>query len=150
MKFLVTKLKLIISKTIQNSVICSHLINKMTKVVNTKTQLDKLDDVTGRDETKKNNKNRKDLNNNENLAPNKNEDKKNSENELIDLFESNLKLNDTNKAESKLFESMDISGAAKYLLKCKNVIFMTGAGISTSVINCKKHIKFVYNLFLLL
>lgn len=139
MKF-VSKLRLILSKAIQNSIVSSQLINeKMTQVVDSNTPLNQLDDVTvsASQQTKNDKASKKDLNNNEettNLAPNKDEDKNNSETELIDLIESNLKLVDkTNKPISKLLEPMDISGAAKYLLKCKNVIFMTGAGISTSV-----------------
>lgn len=114
---LVTKLaKLINLKTIKPLFI-QNLIIKMTQIASDKTQ---LDDVT--DEKKPT-----DSNNNElNLAQNKT-----TENDLIDLFETNLKLD--NKLKLNLFESMDIAGAAKCLLKCKNVIFMTGAGISTSV-----------------
>ena len=68
-----------------------------------------------------NDNNKIDLNNNEKTKT------KNNENELIDLFDTKLTIKD------KYFESMDIVGAAKYLLSCKNCIFMTGAGISTSV-----------------
>ena len=114
---LVTKLaKLINLKTIKPLFI-QNLIIKMTQIASDKTQ---LDDVT--DEKKTTDSNNNELNLAQNIT---------TENDLIDLFETNLKLD--SKLKLNLFESMDIAGAAKYLLNCKNVIFMTGAGISTSV-----------------
>ena len=65
-----------------------------------------------------------------NSAP-KTEKKILTEHELANLFESSLKMDET---KVKYFESMDIKGAANYLLKCKSIVIMTGAGISTSVI----------------
>lgn len=46
---------------------------------------------------------------------------------LSNLLSRTMKIEDT----PKRLESLDLAGIAKYLLTCRNIIFMTGAGIST-------------------
>lgn len=52
--------------------------------------------------------------------------------DLANSLNDSLKI--TNKPIQKL-ETLDIDGLSKYLLTCKNIVFMNGAGIST----CRYH-----------
>lgn len=47
---------------------------------------------------------------------------------LVNSLNDSLKI--SNKRVKKL-ETLDIEGLSKYLLTCKNIVFMNGAGIST-------------------
>ena len=53
-----------------------------------------------------------------------------SEECLNNLINASLNLN--SKPKAKKVESLDVEGFCKYLLTCKKVLFMTGAGISTA------------------
>jgi hypothetical protein len=59
--------------------------------------------------------------------------------DMIDLLSSMLGFKWRIKDENELMklrklETLDLEGIAKYLKTCKNIIFMTGAGISTGKI----------------
>jgi len=125
---IVTKLKVILTKNplTQKYFVWPKLFSIMTKAT---CKNPTLDDLKRQENIAKIN----DYNNN--ILFGNNAEKKIkilSEHELSDLFEANLKIDETPK-KTKIFPSMDITGAASYLLKCKSVVIMTGAGISTSV-----------------
>ena len=123
---IVTKLKVILTqKSFQDYFVWSKLLSKMTKAT---CKNPSLDDLTRQENITKIN----DYNNNILFGKNVEKTKILSENELSELFEANLKIEMENQ-KPKIFESMDIAGAASYLLKCKSIVIMTGAGISTSV-----------------
>jgi len=51
--------------------------------------------------------------------------KKTEVNKAIEQVETCLSI------KPRKLKSLDIEGVSEYMLKCKNIIFMTGAGIST-------------------
>ena len=63
----------------------------------------------------------------------------NARSENLEKIFDKLKIDEDSKA--KKLESLDIQGIAKYLLTCKNVILMTGAGISTGKFYLLDNIK---------